>query len=378
MAENGARVSSQPNQPPPGVVVAASREESISVIRRRWRKFRSLKRGWYSFLILVTLYAISLLNPILINSRALVVSYDGKTYYPALAEWTTGKLHKAKDLGQRRIGEASYRDLQEQYEKEGKGNWVLMPPYPYSPYESLLDDPALEGPPPHAPQAGHWLGTDDRGRDVFARLAYGFRISITFALCVVVISYTIGMSIGAVLGFFGGKTDFFGQRLVEIWAAVPFLYTVIIISAVIRPNLFWLAFLLGIFGWVGLSFYMRGEFYREKAKDYVAAAIAQGESRMSIMFNHILPNALTPVISFAPFAVVGGIGALVGLDFLGFGLQPPTPSWGELVGQGKQNIMEWHLVTFPLGALFCTLMLVVFIGEAVREAFDPKVYSRLR
>jgi microcin C transport system permease protein len=373
-----AKTSAHPNQPPPGVVLPGPREESVSVLRRRWRRFRSLKRGWWSFLLLVGLFAVSLLNPLLINSRALVVRHNGETWYPAIAEWFTDRLYPAKLFGQRRIGEANYRELRKQYEKAGGDDWVLLPPYPFHPNESLLDEPDLQGPPPHAPRGGHWMGTDDRGRDVFARLAYGFRISITFALFTVFIEYLLGMTAGAILGFFGGRTDFYGQRFVEIWSAIPFLYTVIIISNLIRPDVTKLAILLGLFAWVGISFYMRGEFYREKAKDYVAAAIAQGESRASIMFSHILPNSLTPVISFAPFAIVGSIVALVALDFLGFGLQPPTPSWGELVNQGKQNMEAWHLVTFPLLALFCTLMLVVFIGEAVREAFDPKVFSRLR
>jgi len=378
MPETAPARSSHPNQPPPGVLLPASREESVSVIRRRWRKFRTLKRGWWSFLVLLSLYAVSLLNPLLINNRALVVRFRGETFFPAISEWATGRIHPAEEFGQRIIGEADYRALARDWKAAGGGDWVVMPPYPYHPNESLLDDPGLEGPPPHKPTATHWCGTDDRGRDVFARLAYGFRISITFALFTVLIEYLIGMSVGAVLGFFGGRTDFYGQRLVEIWAAIPFLYTIMILTQVIEPSVAKLAILLGLFSWVGISFYMRGEFYREKSKDYVAAAIAQGESRISIMFSHILPNALTPIISFAPFAIVGSIVGLVSLDFLGFGLPPPTPSWGELVNQGKQNIHDWHLVTFPLGALFCTLILVVFIGEAVREAFDPKVYSRLR
>jgi microcin C transport system permease protein len=253
-----------------------------------------------------------------------------------------------------------------------------MPPYPFHPNESLLLERDLQGEPPHPPTGRHWLGTDDRGRDVFARLAYGFRISITFALAVVALSYAIGITVGAVFGFFGGKTDIIGQRMVEIWAALPFLYTMIIVSSILRPNVALLAILLALFGWVGLSFYVRGEFYREKAKDYVAAAIAQGESDRSVMFRHILPNALTPVISFAPFAMVADITALVSLDFLGFGLPAPTPSWGELMGQGLGNLSEWHLILFPLTALFLTLIMVVFIGEAVRQAFDPRAFSRLR
>ena len=348
-------------------------DKPVSVMRRRWRKFRTLKRGWYSFLALLILYALSFLNPLFINSRALVVKYQGEYYFPAF-----GVHYEARDFGQRRIGEVDYRELQRTLEEAGGDDFVVMPLYPYHPNESLLDDPALPGPPPHAPSTEHWLGTDDRARDVLARLAYGFNISITFGLLVVALSYLIGMAIGSTLGFFGGRVDIYGQRLVEVWAGMPFLYTVIIISSIVKPNLYLLIGILAIFSWVGISFYMRGEFYREKSRDYVAAAIAQGESRRSIMFRHILPNSLTPIVSFSPFALVGAISALVSLDFLGFGLRPPTPSWGELVGQGLNNIYSWHLVIFPLSALFLTLMMVVFIGEAVREAFDPKVFSRLR
>ncbi len=349
------------------------KDEHISVLRRRWRKFKTIKRGWYSFVVLCVVYAISFLNPLLINSRALIVKYDGELFFPAL-----GTHYEASSFGQRRIGEADYRELEKAFAAEGGDNWVLMPPYPYHPNESLLTQAHLVGPPPHPPSTHHWLGTDDRDRDVFARLAYGFNTSITFGLCVVAFSYVVGMLLGACFGYFGGRVDIYGQRLVEIWAGMPFLYTVIIIASIVKPNVFTLICILGVFRWMSISFYMRGEFYREKAKDYTSAAISQGESNASIMFRHILPNSLTPIISFAPFALVGSIVALVSLDYLGFGVRPPTPSWGELVGQGLDNIKEWHLVFFPLGALFTTLMMVVFIGEAVREAFDPKVFSRLR
>lgn len=365
-------------------------KKPLSIFQRRWRKFRTLKRGWYSFLALTILYLLSFLLPVLINSKALVVSHEGKLYFPAIADllpFTEGH-YTAEELGLRdprrpeRLmrGEARYRLLKEQYEKDDAGDWVLLTPYPYHPNESLLKEPSFRGRPPTKPDATNWLGTDDRGRDVLARLAYGFRISITFALAVVGFAYLIGIAIGATLGFFGGRVDIFGQRLVEIWAALPFLYTVIIISSIVQPGLIVLVTILALFYWIGISFYMRGEFLREKSKDYVAGAISIGESNRSIMFRHILPNALTPVISFAPFAIVGGISSLVSLDYLGFGLPPPTPSWGELVGQGLANIPAgaWHLVLFPLGALFATLLMVVFIGEAIREAFDPKVYSRLR
>lgn len=358
-----------------------SRQRSLSVLERRWRKFRTFKRGWYSFLILLGAYVMTLGNAFLISNQALIVRWKGRTYFPAAMSLLPGKWNRAyqgKDLGQRIIGEAQYRDLKRQFAEEGQGNWVVMPPYPYGPNESLLTDPDLEGNPPHRPDRRHWLGTDDRARDVFARLVYGYRISITFALGVSFLSYAFGVAVGACFGFFGGRVDIYGQRLVEIWSALPFLYTVIIVSSIIKPNMWLLMALLALFGWIGISFYIRGEFYREKAKDYVAAAIAQGEASPAIMFGQILPNSLTPIISYLPFEIVGSITALVALDFLGFGVPPPTPSWGELVNQGLGNINKWHLVMSPLGALFSTLLLVVFVGEAVREAFDPKVFSRLR
>lgn len=351
----------------------AGAERPRSIFQRRWAKFRTLKRGWYSFLLLTGALLLSFANPLLINNRALVVSYQGDLYFPAIAGH-----YEASTFGQRFIGEARYRELKEDFAKKGEGNWVIMPPYPYSPNESLLRDPSLPGAPPHPPNLTHWMGTDDRGRDVFARMVYGFRLSMLFGLGVVASSYVIGITVGALLGYFGGRIDILGQRFVEIWAGIPFLYTVIIISSIVKPNPWLLVAILAAFSWVGISYYIRGEFYREKAKDYVAAAVAAGESDLSIIFRHVLPNALTPVISFAPFALVGGITSLVSLDFLGFGVPPPTPSWGELVHQGRANIAEWHLVLFPLGALFGTLMMVVFIGEAVREAFDPKTFSRLR
>ena len=348
-------------------------DKPLSIFQKRWRKFQTLRRGWYSFLVLVGLLALSFLNPLFINNRALVVSHQGELHYPVFEGYI-----EAKDLGQRVIGEARYRDLKKQYDEAGEGDWVLMPPYPYHPNESLLTDPDLPGPPPHAPDAQHWMGTDDRARDVFARLVYGFRISMLFGLAVLAGAYAVGTAVGAILGFFGGWVDIFGQRLVEIWSAMPFLYTVIIIASIVQPSVIVLAGLLVLWRWMRISFYVRGEFYREKAKDYVAAAISQGESSPAIMGRHLLPNSLTPIISFAPFALVGYIRQLVSLDFLGFGVPAPTPSWGELVGQGLNNIQHWHLVLFPLGALFLTLLMVVFIGEAVREAFDPKVHSRLR
>ena len=209
-------------------------------------------------------------------------------------------------------------------------------------------------------------------------------------LVVLVLSEAFGIVVGSILGYYGGKIDILGVRVIEIWSSLPFLYTIIIVSSIVVPiylparNLilqpsFWLlVWIMVIFSWMGITYYLRGEFYREKAKDYVGAAIAIGISDTSIMLRHILPNALTPVVSFAPFSVVANISALVALDFLGFGLPAPTPSWGELIDQGMDNLTKWWLVFYPLGAVFVTLLLIVFIGEAVREAFDPREYSRLR
>jgi len=354
---------------------------SESIVRRRLRKFRRLKRGYYAFLLITGAYALSFLLPLFIGSTALAVRYQGALYFPILTFQT------ATTFGQQAIGEPNYRELKETFAAEGKGNWVLMPLYPYGQNEPLLDVP---GSPPHAPSARHLFGTDDRGRDVLVRLAYGFNISMTFAAFVTVIGMALGIAAGALLGYFGGRVDMFGQRAIEIWSSLPFLYTIIIISSIVvpiylpgrnqlmQPSFWMLVAILAAFDWMGITYYVRGEFYREKAKDYVGAAIATGVPEWAIMFRHILPNALTPVVSFAPFTIVANIGSLVALDFLGFGLPAPTPSWGELIGQGMENLTKWWLVAFPLGVLFLTLLLVVFIGEAVREAFDPKEYSRLR
>jgi microcin C transport system permease protein len=354
---------------------------SESIFRRRLRKFRRLKRGYYAFLLIAAAYGLSFFLPILANNVALVVRYQGRYHFPMI------RYYPASAFGSPALGEPDYRALRDQFTTAGAGDWVLMPPYPYGPNESILDQP---GAPPHPPSAAHVLGTDDRGRDVFVRLAYGFNISVTFAILVMFVAYGVGVAIGAALGYLGGKIDLLGQRTIEIWSSLPFLYTIIIVSSIVVPvyvpgriqvlqPAFWLLVaILALFEWMGMTYYIRGEFYREKARDYVGAAIVTGVSERVIMFRHILPNALTPVVSFAPFTVVANISSLVALDFLGFGLPPPTPSWGELINQGMSNLTRWWLVFFPLGALFLTLLLVVLIGEAVREAFDPKEHSRLR
>jgi microcin C transport system permease protein len=358
-----------------------TRPRSDSIFFKRIRKFKRLKRGYYSFVIVLAAYAGSFLLPLVMSGTPLAVKYRGEYFFPLL------RFHTVTEFGVEGFGEPDYRALRTQFAESGTGDWVLMPPYPYGPNESLLD---LAAPPPNPPSRQHPFGTDDRGRDVLVRLAYGFNISLTFAIIVMAIGESIGVFIGALLGYFGGKVDILGQRVIEIWSSLPFLYTIIILSsilvptyvpgrnAILQPSFLLLAVILAAFEWVTITYYIRGEFYREKAKDYVGAAIATGVSEPAIMFRHILPNAVTPLVSFAPFVIVANISSLVALDFLGFGLPAPTPSWGELIGQGTENLTKWWLVVFPLGAMFTTLLLVVFIGEAIREAFDPKEFSQLQ
>ena len=354
---------------------------SESPFRRRIRKFRRLKRGYYSFVVITVAYLASFLLPFVMNGTPLVVNYQGEHYFPLF------RFYSVSEFGVEGFGEPDYRELKTKFAEAGRGDWVLLPPYPYGPNEASLD---LASPPPNPPSRQHLFGTDDRGRDVLVRLAYGFNISLTFAITVMLIGESAGVFIGAMLGYFGGKLDIIGQRFIEIWSSLPFLYTIIILSSIIVPTYapgtvailqpsFWLLVaILALFEWVSITYYIRGEFYREKARDYVGAAIATGVSEPNIIIRHILPNALTPVVSFAPFVIVANISSLVALDFLGFGLPAPTPSWGELISQGTENLTKWWLVFFPLAALFLTLLLVVFIGEAVREAFDPKEFSQLQ
>ena len=319
---------------------------------------------------MAVLYVTSFFLPFLINNRALVVSYNSELYFPAISGYISGNT-----FGQDVPGEAKYRILKESFKNENSGNWVWMPMYPYSPFEDI----STEGNKMYEPPSSkHWLGTDNTGRDVFARLCYAFNISISFALFLTVLNYIFGILIGGSMGYFGGKFDLFFQRIIEIWSSLPMLFVIIIISSILKPTFLLLIGIYTLVNWIAMTYYMRAEFYREKAKDYVAAALSIGQSDLKVMFSHIFPNSLVPVITYFPFSIIGGISALVGLDYLGFGLPPPTPSWGQMLDVGLQNVTKWWMVFAPVSAQFLTLLSIVFIGEAVREAFDPKVYSRLR
>ena len=385
---------------------------SESILQKRINRFKSIKRGYYSLIILISLYVLSMCAPLIFNSKAIMVKYNDDYYFPLFNSIFNNKNIEAKDLGQfeikgkKKYGQPHYRLLKKQYQKQNNGNWVIMPLYPYDPYEEVISekdeqftdmngngvwDPSEDFIDENGngiadkykytnfPNSQHLLGTDNQGRDVLSRLIYGFNISITFAIVCCFLSYIIGIIIGGTLGYFGGKVDLFGLRIIEIYGSIPFLFMLMILATFIKPNVYILASMyVFLTGWIGITWYVRGEFLREKSKDYVSAAVSMGQSHWNVMFRHILPNSLTPVITFAPFAIIGYISALVSLDYLGFGLQPPTPSWGELMAQGRNNLQYWPLIISPLFSIGATLFLITFIGEAIREAFDPKVHSRLR
>jgi microcin C transport system permease protein len=250
-----------------------------------------------------------------------------------------------------------------------KGNWAIYPPIPYS-FESL--NYFAKSPNPAAPSMDNWLGTDDRGRDVLSRLIYGFRLSILFGLALTFVGVTVGIITGALMGFFGGKFDLITQRAIEIWSAMPELYLLIIFASIFTPSIWLLVVLLAAFSWMGLSDYVRAEFFRNRALEYVRAARALGLTNMQIMRRHILPNSLTPVITFLPFRMSAAILSLTSLDFLGLGVPPGTPSLGELLAQGKGNLDAWWISLSTFVVLVSTLLLLTFMGEALRDAFDSR------
>jgi ABC-type uncharacterized transport system, permease component len=255
------------------------------------------------------------------------------------------------------------------------GTGVLMPPVPFDPYE--INSYAGEF-PPHAPNfdRGHYLGTDIAGRDVTARLVYGFRIAIWFSIALLASTYVIGIILGCLMGYRGGWFDLIVQRLIEVWSNVPFLYIIMIVASIVTPDFGMLVFLMVIFGWMGMTWYMRTATYKEVSRDYVMAAKALGASDWRIITTHILPNTVSVIVTFIPFSVAGGIAALTALDYLGFGLPPPTPSWGELLKQGTDRLDAAWIVTSVVTGLVLVLVMVTFVGEAIREAFDPRRLTR--
>ena len=344
--------------------------------RKRFGRFRKIRRGWFSFLILAILTVLSLFSNFIAHRRAIMVWYEGKAYFPTYTFHDMATFGQEDDYGFDDV-EADYVALKERFKEEGGGNWVLMPIVPFDPYEP---DFAYDEPPPNAPDSRHWFGTDSQGRDVFARLLYGFRISILFALALTFISRVVGTVVGSLQGFLGGRFDMLSQRVIETWASLPFLYVVIVLATFFTPSFILLLFIMALFDWIGITYYMRTEMYREKTKEYCLAARSFGASRRRQIFTHLLPNCITPLVTFTPFGIVAAITALTALDYLGYGLPAPTPSWGEMIQQALQsdNRDKIWLSLAPFSAISITLTLVTFIGESIREAFDPKQYARYR
>ncbi len=313
--------------------------------------------------LFVLIFLLSLFAEMLSNDKPLMARYQGHWYAPivqTLPETTFGGDFATP---------TDFLDpfIQKQFAQSG--NWALYPPNPY--HHSTLNYFAKE-PNPAPPSPDNWLGTDDRGRDVVARLLYGFRISVLFALALTIFGTVLGVLTGALQGFFGGNTDLAMQRFIEIWSAMPELYLLIIFSAVFDPSIALLLVLLGLFGWMGLSDYVRAEFLRNRQLDYVRAARALGLSNGQIIWRHVLPNSLTPVVTFLPFRMSAAILALTSLDFLGLGVPPGTPSLGELLAQGKNNIDAWWISLSTFAVLVMTLMLLTFMGDGLRDALDPR------
>jgi microcin C transport system permease protein len=350
--------------------------------KKKLQRFRSIRRGYYSFLLFSALVVLTMFGELFVNHRALIVRYEGDYYFPAVKAIFQG-LHTGEDFGMDFLYEPDYRVLDQEWEASGSANWVLMPLVPYGPFEM---DAVSEGYPPHPPswKSHHYLGTDVLGRDVLARLFYGFRIAILFSLAFVFLSFALGIAAGCIMGYFGGKIDLLGQRAMEIWSNIPFLYIVIIVYSLIPPAMgatskkFALLIIMVLFSWVGMAYLMRTSTYREKARDYVEATRVLGAGTGRIIFKHILPNIIAVVVTFLPFTVMGGITSLTALDFLGFGLPRPTPSWGELLDQGTSRLDAPWIVTSVFVAMVGILTLVAFIGEAIREAFDPRRFAIYR
>ncbi|MEY4884281.1 MAG: hypothetical protein RIS34_2135 [Pseudomonadota bacterium] len=336
---------------------------SLSPSQRAWQRFKRNRLGYWSLLIFCALVGLSLFAEVISNDRPLLVRYAGTTYFPMIKDYSE------KTFGGDFETTTDYLDpfIRERLAKDG--NWALFAPNPYGP--KTLNYFAKE-PNPSRPTRDNLLGTDDRGRDLLAQLIYGFRVSVLFALALTFTGVVLGVITGAIQGFFGGKTDLAFQRFIEVWSSMPELYLLIIFSAVFSPSLALLLILLSLFGWMGLSDYVRAEFLRNRQLDYVRAARALGVGNWQIITRHILPNSLTPVVTFLPFRMSGAILALTSLDFLGLGVPPGTPSLGELLSQGKNSIDAWWISLSTFGVLVVTLMLLTFMGDALRDALDPR------
>ena len=333
-----------------------------ALTRRRLQNFSRNRRGYWSLWIFLALFFVTLFAEFIANDRPLLLSFKGELYVPVMV------TYPETAFGGDFPTEADYRDpfIIELIEKDG---WMVWPLVRYS-YDTINYD--LPVPAPAPPSAENWLGTDDQGRDVVARLIYGFRISVLFGLILTILSSIVGVAAGAVQGYFGGLTDLLFQRFMEVWGGMPVLFMLIILASIVEPNFWWLLGLMLLFSWMGLVGVVRAEFLRARNFDYVLAARALGVGNAVIMFKHVLPNAMVATMTFLPFILNSSIVALTSLDFLGFGLPPGSPSLGEMLTQGKANLQAPWLGLTGFFILAIMLSLLVFVGEAVRDAFDPR------
>ncbi len=330
--------------------------------RRRWWNFRRNRRAFWSLWLFLGLFFVTLPAELLANDRPLLVRYEGHFYFPVV------RLYPETTFGGIFETEADYTDPEVVALIREKG-WIVWPLIPYK-YDTLVRD--LPTPAPSPPTRQNWLGTDDQARDVAARLIYGFRISVLFGLTLTILSTLVGIAAGAVQGYFGGRIDLFFQRFIEIWSSLPTLYLLIILASIVQPSFWWLLGLLLLFSWMSLVGVVRAEFLRTRNFDYVRAARALGARDVAIMARHILPNAMTAALSFLPFILSGAITSLTALDFLGFGLPAGSPSLGEVLNQGKNNLTAPWLGLSGFAVIAGMLSLLIFVGEGVRDAFDPR------
>ncbi len=355
-------------QPPAGataeaVVTAVGAGEHRSPNQRAWARFKRNRLGVLSLWVFLAMLLFSTLAEVVSNDRPLVARYEGRWFFPVLSN------PPETALGGDFATPTDWKDplITAQFDKPG--NWRLRAPNPHS---AVSTDYFSKEPDPAPPSARNVLGTDSQGRDMLARLLYGFRVSIWFALALTAVGTVLGILAGALQGYFGGKLDLTLQRIIEVWGAVPELYLLIIFASIFEPSLLLLLVLLSLWGWMGLSDYVRAEFLRNRSLDFVKAARALGLSNRQIIFRHVLPNSLTPVITFLPFRMSAAILSLTSLDFLGLGVPPTVPSLGELLNQGKANLDAWWIIVPTFTLLVITMLLLTFIGDALRDAFDTR------
>jgi microcin C transport system permease protein len=335
------------------------------ITQRRLIHFKRNRRGVYSLAIFCVLFILCLFAELLANDQPLLIQYQDEYYFPLFNTYSESRFGGDFESA------ANYRDpyLQQLIEEDG---YLIFPPIPFH-YSTINYD--LKTPAPSPPDEINWLGTDDQGRDVLARVIYGFRISVLFGMTLTIISSFLGVLAGALQGYYGGKIDLYGQRFIEVWSSLPILFLLIILASLVQPNFWWLLGIMLLFSWMSLVGVVRAEFLRGRNLDYVKAARALGSNDAGIMFRHILPNAMVATITFMPFLLTGAITTLTSLDFLGFGLPAGSPSLGELLAQGKNNLHAPWLGITAFTVLSLMLTLLVFIGEAVRDAFDPRIHS---